>query len=207
MSRLKKILTTTVAVCISSMYFNVVPTLATAENNYSLQNSGFELPAISKTYDQPLASNVPNWNTTAYGQKIELLTANNGVYITGKRLAPKVGTQAAELNADEQSSLYQSIKTTPGSFVKWGISHHGRNGYDTMLLVIGPKQSVDPIKPTKNDYDQFMNFLHFCPQAAVQARRLYCIHPNLRKTAVFRKTQALQHTEQKAIRKNGISGL
>lgn len=156
MSRLKKILTTTVAVCISSMYFNVVPTLATAEDNYSLQNSGFELPAISKTYDQPLASNVPDWNTTAYGQKIELLTANNGVYITGKRLAPKVGTQAAELNADEQSSLYQSIKTTPGSFVKWGISHHGRNGYDTMLLVIGPKQSVDPIKPTKNGYDQFM---------------------------------------------------
>ena len=138
------------------MCINVVPALAAAEDNYSLQNSGFELPAISGDYTQPLASTVPNWNTTAYGQKIELLRANNGTYITGQELKPKAGLQAAELNADEQSSLYQNIKTTPGSFVKWGISHHGRNGYDTMLLVIGPKQSVDPAKKTKTGYDQFM---------------------------------------------------
>ena len=84
-----------------------------------------------------------------FGQLIEILKKNNGVYIKNYTLTPRAGLQAAELNADEQSSLYQSIKTTPGSFVKWGISHHGRNGYDTMLLVIGPKQSVNPAKKAK----------------------------------------------------------
>ena len=156
MSKLKRFISTLMAICVCSLCINVVPALAATEDNYSLQNSGFELPAISGDYTQPLASTVPNWNTTAYGQKIELLRANNGTYITGQELKPKAGLQAAELNADEQSSLYQSIKTTPGSFVKWGISHHGRNGYDTMLLVIGPKQSVDPAKKTKTGYDQFM---------------------------------------------------
>ena len=156
MSKLKKFISALIAFCVCSMCINIVPVFADDEDNYSLQNSGFELPAITKIYDQPLAPNVPNWNTTAHGQKIEILKANTGTYIPGRPLNPKAGLQAAELNADEQSSLYQSIKTTPGSFVKWGISHHGRNGYDTMLLVIGPKQSVNPAKKVKTGYDQFM---------------------------------------------------
>ena len=156
MNRLKTIISKIAVICLCSLCINVLHSSAAAEDNYSLQNSGFELPAISGDYTQPLASTVPNWNTTAYGQKIELLRANNGTYITGQELKPKAGLQAAELNADEQSSLYQSIKTTPGSFVKWGISHHGRNGYDTMLLVIGPSQPVDPAKKSKTGYDQFM---------------------------------------------------
>lgn len=156
MSRLKRKITTIVAICLCVSFITFLPVSAASNENYSLQNSGFELPVISGSYQQPLASDVPYWNTTAYGKKVEILKENTGVYIDSYKLTPREGLQAAELNADEQSSLYQSIKTTPGSFVKWGISHHGRSGYDTMLLVIGPKQSVDPIKPTKNDYDQFM---------------------------------------------------
>lgn len=157
MNRLKRIISKIMAICLCASYINVLPATAADNEGYSLQNSGFENPSISKTYDQPIDSNVPNWSTTAYGKKIELLKENKGTYIPGYTLTPKEGLQAAELNADEQSSLYQSIKTTPGSFVKWGISHHGRNGYDTMLLVIGPKQSVNPAKKEKDGYyDQFM---------------------------------------------------
>lgn len=156
MSKLKKFISALIAFCVCSMCINIVPVFADDEDNYSLQNSGFETPTISGTYQQPKASTVPNWNTTAFEQEIEILRENHGTFITGKTLTPKAGLQAAELNADEQTSLYQSIKTTPGSFVKWGISHHGRNGYDTMLLVIGPKQSVNPSKKTKTGHDQFM---------------------------------------------------
>lgn len=156
MSKLQRSISSILAACLCSLCVNVVPSFAADTDNYSLQNSGFEFPTVSGSYQQPHASNVPGWSTTAFEQKIELLRENNGVYIDKQKLSPKAGLQAAELNADEQSSLYQSIKTTPGSFVKWGISHHGRNGYDTMLLVIGPKQSVNPAKDSKDGFDQFM---------------------------------------------------
>ena len=126
-----------------------------------IMNSSFENPAMTRVTWQVNANQVEYWNTTAYGNLIELLRSNRNIYIPGKLLEPRAGLQAAELNADEQSSLYQDIKTTPGSFVKWGISHHGRAGYDTMLLVIGPKQAADPAKPSKNGYDQFMKIGQF----------------------------------------------
>ena len=156
MRKLQTIISTLMAICICYVSCNTAPVLAADDENYSLQNSGFETPTISGSYQQPKASTVPNWNTTAFEQEIEILRENQGIFIPGKKLTPKAGLQAAELNADEQTSLYQSIKTTPGSFVKWGISHHGRNGYDTMLLVIGPKQSVNPSKKIKTGHDQFM---------------------------------------------------
>ena len=159
MSRLKRFISTMLAFCLCLTCISILPVSADEAVDasvFSLQNSGFEDPVISGTYQQKVDSDVPYWSTTAHEKKIELFKANTGTYITGKRLEPKAGLQAAELNADEASSLYQSIQTTPGSFLKWGISHHGRNGYDTMLLVIGPKQDVNPAKKIKTGYDQFM---------------------------------------------------
>ena len=39
---------------------------------------------------------------------------------------------------------------------EWGLSHRGRSGIDRMALIIGPKQDIDPAKPSKNGKDQFM---------------------------------------------------
>ena len=157
MNRLKRFISNFMALCICTSSLAALPVKAEDIVYDSLQNCGFEEPSIGTTsYKQVQGTTVPNWNTTAYGGLVEILRQNNGVYIPNYTLTPREGSQAAELNADEQSSLYQSIKTVPGSFVKWGISHHGRNGYDTMLLVIGPKQSVDPSKKSKVGYDQFM---------------------------------------------------
>ena len=135
---------------------------ASAEDtlNSKLQNGSFEEgQTFTKDYTQPDQSAVPFWNTTAFEGKIELFRKNTGTYISGVTLEPKDGTYAAELNADEESTLYQNVKTSPSSIYEWGLDHGGRTTMDTMALVIGPKQSVNPSKPSKAGRDQFMQML------------------------------------------------
>ena len=128
--------------------------------NRKLQNGSFEEgPTFTGNYSQPDQSAVPSWNTTAFQGKIELFKENTGTYINGVTLKPTDGTYAAELNADEESTLYQNVKTTPSSVYEWGLDHGARNGTDTMALVIGPKQSVDPSKPSKAGRDQLMQMV------------------------------------------------
>jgi len=122
--------------------------------NRNLLNGSFEdNPGFTGNYSQPDQSKVPHWNTTAFQGKIELFKQNTGVYIPTVKLTPTDGTYAAELNADEESTLYQEIKTTPSSIYRWGLDHGGRNGTDTMALIIGPKQPYAPSKPSKNGRD------------------------------------------------------
>ena len=89
-------------------------------------------------------------------------------YITNERTGPKyelVGNYyliAGDDEPDEEQKPigiwgkrhheYQNVKTTPSSVYEWGLDHGGRNGTDTMALVIGPKQSVDPSKPSNCCY-------------------------------------------------------
>lgn len=140
-------------------------TVVTKYNN--LQNGSFENPTIpSSFYYQPNDSLVPDWNTTAFEGKIELFKAEgnstSGHFVYGKNIAVVDGKQAAELNADEPSTLYQYVNTESGSKYKWQLSHRGRAGSDIMALVIGPKQFdengnvVDPAKTSKTGNDQFM---------------------------------------------------
>ena len=133
-----------------------------------LQNGSFEKHSVttwnSGGYAQPDQSKVENWNTTAYNSTgtnglIELFKENKGTYITGITLKPSDGIVAAELNADEESTLYQNVNTSPSSIYEWGLDHGGRTTMDTMALVIGPKQSVNPSKPSKAGRDQFMQML------------------------------------------------
>ena len=129
-------------------------------DNKKLQNGSFEEgQTFTGTYSQPDQSAVPSWNTTAFQGKIELFKENTGTYISGVQLTPTDGTYAAELNADEESTLYQNVKTSPSSIYEWGLDHGARNGTDTMALVIGPKQSVDPSKPSKDGRDQLMQMV------------------------------------------------
>ena len=135
-------------------------TNSTTDNNRKLQNGSFEEgPTFTGNYSQPDQSAVPSWNTTAFQGKIELFRKNTNTYISGVTLEPTDGTYAAELNADEESTLYQNVKTTPSSVYEWGLDHGARNGADTMALVIGPKQSVDPSKPSKDGRDQLMQMV------------------------------------------------
>lgn len=147
-----------VAVCAGLVY--AAGTTYSDSDNRKLQNGSFEEGQTwTDSYKQLSQQEVPSWNTTAFQGKIELLQNNNGVYIKNVALSPTDGKIAAELNADEESTLYQNVKTTPSSVYEWGLDHGGRNGTDTMALVIGPKQSVDPSKPSKAGRDQFMQMI------------------------------------------------
>ena len=137
------------------------PVSAAAEENVrKLQNGSFE---EGQNFTGPYlqTSTVANWNTTASQGKFELFRDNPNTYLTNPnvRLTPTDGTYAAELNADEESTLYQVVKTTASSVYEWGLDHGARNGKDIMALVIGPKQSVVPSKPSKAGRDQFMQMV------------------------------------------------
>lgn len=132
---------------------------STAEVRNLLNGSFEEDQTWTNAYSQPDQSKVPAWNTTAFQGKIELFRSNTGTYINNVKLVPTDGTYAAELNADEESTLYQNIKTSPSSVYEWGLDHGGRNGTDTMALIIGPKQSYDPSKPSKAGRDQMMQMV------------------------------------------------
>lgn len=146
------------------LLFPFTPSHVSADKDSSvkkLQNGSFEDgPTFSGTnYSQPDQSQVPSWNTTAFQGKIELFKENTSIYIPSVTLKPSDGTYAAELNADEESTLYQNVKTVPSSVYEWGLDHGARNGTDTMALVIGPKQSVNPSKPSKDGRDQLMQMV------------------------------------------------
>lgn len=146
-------------ICIIAIAFTGIVYAATEESRKLLNGSFEEGQTFTGNYSQLNQSAVPSWNTTAFDGKIELFRSNKDTYINGVTLKPKDGTYAAELNADEESTLYQNVKTTPSSVYEWGLDHGGRNGTDIMALVIGPKQGADPSKPNKNGRDQFMQMV------------------------------------------------
>lgn len=149
-----------IAITCTGIVYAAADTSETNSAVRKLQNGSFEEGQTwTASYTQPDQSKVPAWNTTAFQGKIELFRVNTGVYIKNVKLAPTNGTYAAELNADEESTLYQNVKTTPSSVYEWGLDHGGRNGTDTMALVIGPKQSFDPSKPSKDGRDQLMQMV------------------------------------------------
>ncbi|MFD7595697.1 hypothetical protein ACFV6D_21975 [Kitasatospora sp. NPDC059812] len=76
---------------------------------------------------------VPGWRASATDHLIEI---RNGQLRYGK-VPPDSGKQYAELNANEPSSLYQDVRTIPGSVMRWKIAHRGRQGVDVMRVRIG----------------------------------------------------------------------
>lgn len=103
----------------------------------ALANGSFEQPVVSGVEILPDSSQtqapkrVPGWLTTATDHRIELWrTGFNGVPAAD-------GTQFAELNANQVSTLYQDLPTTPGTKLYWRLYHRGRQGDDTMALDIG----------------------------------------------------------------------
>lgn len=156
--------------------FELSAVAATDKTRYShkyLQNGGFEDNKdnykFSANYVQPVKTSVPYWDTTAYetngtNGKLEFFKNGSAHFVnspTNKVVAE--GEVAAELNANEVSTIYQRIETVSGSTYTWGLDHRGRDTTDTMVLFIGPEQysadgknAIDPAKSSKTDKDQFV---------------------------------------------------
>lgn len=140
---------------------------STTDTRYSkkyLKNGGFEeVPTFSALYTQPAKTTIPYWDTTATDNKFEFFKSNAPHFDVTKKNNTNSeyynvaeGNIAAELNAEQESTIYQRINTVSGSTYTWGLYHRGRDTTDRMVLIIGPEQPVDPSKPSKTDEDQFV---------------------------------------------------
>ncbi|MGN0159824.1 MAG: InlB B-repeat-containing protein, partial [Lachnospiraceae bacterium] len=112
----------------------------------SIQNGSFEAPAIGSWYSiMPDTTSSIAWKTTARDKKIEFarpsknMSAANSAYHTSTTVD---GYQFAELCANQVGALYQTVSTFSGNTLKWGFSHRGRSGNDTMELWIGKPADV-----------------------------------------------------------------
>ena len=179
MKKYKKIIAILLSLALIISTFGIFEvSAATDDTRYSkkyLQNGGFEenkdnYQFSSSNYVQPFKANVPYWDTTAYGNDgtkgmLEFFKANSAHFNRSSKANRVVaqGEVAAELNADEVSTIYQRIETVSGSTYTWGLDHRGRDTTDTMVLFIGPEQyaadgttAIDPSKPNKTGKDQFV---------------------------------------------------
>lgn len=156
------------AVCglmVLAMALSLLPTSILAADTRSvtdnaIKNGSFEEPEfLDIPSPQVEAGRVNGWSTTASDQLIEFgSTRMNGrvPHISGEPNLQDDGHQFAELNAKEESTLYQYAETVGGNVYEWGLSHRGRMGVDQMAVIIGPKQAFDPAKPSADGKDQFM---------------------------------------------------
>ena len=180
MKRYKKIIAILLSLALIISTFGIFEvSAATDDTRYSkkyLQNGGFEENAdkykFSSNYTQPFKADVPYWDTTAFGSnggngKFEFFKSGAAHFNLSSKDNKVVAERnvAAELNADEESTIYQRIKTVSGSTYTWGLDHRGRDTTDTMVLFIGPEQyktvdgkkiAIDPSKPSKAGKDQFV---------------------------------------------------
>lgn len=131
------------ATAVAALAPAAVPALAGVEvpcgtGATSVENGGFETPGVSpETFVTLPADQVPPWRTTDVLGEIELWGDNfNG-------LPAAEGTTYAELNAYSAGTLYQDIVTSPGATMTWTLQHRGREGEDTMRVLIGDAGTAD----------------------------------------------------------------
>jgi uncharacterized repeat protein (TIGR01451 family) len=131
-----------------------------------LLNGGFELPDIPMTGGNPQPwqdfggnrivsyqeNDVPSWGTIpnspgnlhlpdvafadGFGDRnaIELWKGTESYY---PLIKPFEGNQFAEINANVPGRLYQDFALPGGAQVRWQVAHHGRDGSDTMEVLMG----------------------------------------------------------------------
>ncbi len=101
-------------------------------------NGSFETPVVAaNTYTLFPAASVPSWQTTDGLGEIEIW----GDGFLGVP-APD-GNAFAEINANTDATLYQDVISTPGSTISWTLLHRGRDGDDTMQVLIGDPDVAD----------------------------------------------------------------
>ena len=66
------------------------------------------------------------------------------------------GKQYAEINAGAAGALYQTIATIPGTTMYWSVDHSGRDGTDTMAVVMMPESKAKSIA-TQEQLQQVLN--------------------------------------------------
>ena len=153
--------------------YNSVSAVCT-NNTYqaSVLNGSFEAPDLT---NYPYQEFVPEgtaglfWKTTASNEENGMPTYPDGqtqqndgkhyieIIDTGtpghkdqaawyhKQNTTTNGKQYAEINAGAAGALYQTIATIPGTTMYWSVDHSGRDGTDTMAVVMMPESTAKSI--------------------------------------------------------------
>lgn len=95
-----------------------------------LINGGFEDPDVANGTGNPNLSegSVPGWETTDSLGRIEIWDGPAGGFSAYE------GEQFAEINAWENSALYQDVIIGEAGSVNYGFAHQGRLGLDTLRV-------------------------------------------------------------------------
>jgi uncharacterized repeat protein (TIGR01451 family) len=113
----------------------------------SVINGGFETPALTPgSWNLFTDADVPGWRTTAGDGLFEF-------WGDGYHGVPAAeGNGFAELNANDVSTFYQDVATTPGTTLQWSLQHRGRSGVDTLRVLVGdPAGVLIPSGPDLSD--------------------------------------------------------
>lgn len=139
-----------------------------------ISNSSFESPTTTTAgYIKANAANSAKpaanvgWSITTIEKILEFGNLANGknsyklpnTNVYKSKVYVRDGKQFAELNANEESSLYQIVTTESNKMYRWSLSHRGRYATDKMALIIGPNQTYAPMKQTSNSRDQLMQIV------------------------------------------------
>lgn len=151
---------------VASNYGDKITTEVDAGNEISYRKEGWMVTSES-TFNEVSGNNF-HWDTTASNERIEIVKADetgDAYFPSGTDHLAAHGNQFAELVAEEESSLYQNITTTPESTLTWSISHRARvgttaNGKNSMAVFVGPKQEgLKKSSKTSNDIFKQMAML------------------------------------------------
>ena len=155
-------------------YNSVSAELTNTTYQASVLNGSFEAPDLTNDdyhYQQFVREGTPGlfWKTTASNEENGMpaypdgLTGENDgkhyieIINTGtdqhksdavnlhKQGTPTDGKQYAEINAGAAGALYQTIATIPGTTMYWSVDHSGREGTDTMAVVMMPESTAKSI--------------------------------------------------------------
>ncbi|WMP19328.1 GEVED domain-containing protein [Thiothrix lacustris] len=110
----------------------------------ALLNGDFEqgVTATNGVYDE---NTIPYWGTTPDMPSSRTFAQRNGIEIwkNGFLSTPsQSGNFLAEINAYVNGTLYQDVALTPGTTVSWSLWHRGRDGVDSMNVLIGTPDDV-----------------------------------------------------------------
>ena len=114
---------------------------AVSQRHYGrLMNGSFEYPQVldhERQWEQfKTGTDGLYWNTTASDRTVELVNTDSVTeYPHNAENAPD-GVQFAEILAESSGTLYQDVLSVPNTEMNWQVFHRGRNGTDTMYVII-----------------------------------------------------------------------